>query len=504
MATAKKPIFLTNPLFLEFCLWFLHTSDEIFSFLKEVSLVTHIVKLTDRKYLHLENLFTEFPALDFRTERNQMVLDLLKDVLSRCSEIESLALARTSRFDELLSALNPRLCLRNKSLKLQLSDRVHCEGFVNPWQWSPETGIIIQIRGYMGFNTSSMFHSAVRYCKRAESEPYVYIELHELHGSSQFELSTLIQDGISGLHVEKCRLSTGQHVVYNRDFPFCPSLRHFSVGNFKNADDVLRALRIGIQYGHLPNLKYLDFSGCSFESGGFLRYLFPSGSPALEHLGLSDVLLNDSDFQFITQFRTLHSLILSARSCTGGREVVQALFTSPWTSLAKIGLLDIDSAGLASFVRAVNENKLPNFVDLSLRKYYLRENVTFVELQTKKLPHLRKLTLGGFINSREQLEDVARKVLLWKLECLSIEESRCQEGNLSVLFRHRLLRLEELRLLDYNLNTDDIDSLTKAIKRGRLPHLKHLGLSGDNKGIWQSHETLNETFRGVMVSFLRK
>ena len=58
----QKTIFLTNPLFLEFCLWFLHTSDEICSFLKEVSLVTHIVKLTDRKYLHLENLFTEFPV----------------------------------------------------------------------------------------------------------------------------------------------------------------------------------------------------------------------------------------------------------------------------------------------------------------------------------------------------------------------------------------------------------------------------------------------------------
>ena len=65
----------------------------------------------------------------------------------------------------------------------------------------------------MEFNLFNMFRSAMRNCKRAESEPYVYIELHELRGSSQFELSTLIQDDISGLHVEKCRLSTGQHVV---------------------------------------------------------------------------------------------------------------------------------------------------------------------------------------------------------------------------------------------------------------------------------------------------
>ena len=224
------------------------------------------------------------------------------------------------------------------------------------------------------------------------------------------------------------------------------------MGNFKNA------LRIGIQYGHLPNLKYLDFSGCSFEREGFIRYLFPSGSPALEHLGLSDVLLNDSDFQFTTQFRTLHSLVLSARSCTGGREVVQALFTSPWTSLAIIGLLDIDSTVLASFVRAVNKNKLPNLVDLTLRKYYVRENVNILELQAENLPYLKRLTLGGLINFREQLEDVVRKVLTWNLEYLSIEESRCIEGNLSVLFRHRLPRLEELRLLDYKLNSDDTDS----------------------------------------------
>ena len=552
----EKPIFLTNPLFLEFCLWLMN-STEVTLFPWEVEtvrepLVTYIVGKIDNEYLNLERHYKDFPALGLAAGsrlghggivRNQMVLDLMKDALSRCSKIERLVLNGDSPYDELLSALNPRLYSRNKSLKLQLSECVPCGRVINPWKWSTETGISIQIGGLKEFNTFSMFRSAMRYCKRAEGQPCVYVELHELRGSSQFEVSTLIQDGIHGLHMEKCRERTGRHMI--PVFPSCPSLRYFSLGNFENADEILLALRMGIQCGNLPNLKYLDFSGCSFESEGFLRrYLSPtvspalerlglcdvgfdesgfqhvtefrplrylvlspgSSSPALEHLGLSDVLLNDSDVQFITQLRTLRSLVLSPRSCTGGKEVVQALFSSPspWCSLTRLDLLVFDSAVCTAFVQAVNDKKLPNLVDLSLRKYYLRDNANLVELQTKKLPHLRKLTLGGFINSREQLEDVARKVLLWKLEFLSIEESRCLEGNLLVLFRHRLPRLEELRLLDYNLNSDDIDSLTKAMKWRRLPHVKHLGLSDDNKEIWQSHVTLRETFRDVMVSFLRK
>ena len=552
----EEPIFLTNPLFLEFCLWLMN-STEVTSFPWEVEtvrepLITYIVGKIDNEYLNLGRHYKDFPALRLAAGsqlgygeivRNQIVLDLMKDALSRCSKIERLVLSGDIPYDELLSALNPRLYSRNKSLKLQLSECVPCGRLINPWKWSPETGISIQIGGLKEFNTFSMFRSAMRYCKCAESQPSIYVELHELRGSSQFEVSTLIQDGIHGLHMEKCRERTGRNMI--PVFPSCPSLRHFSLGNFENADEILIALRMGIQCGNLPNLKYLDFSGCSFESEGFLRrYLSPtvspalerldlcdvgfdesgfhhvtefrplrylvlspgSSSPALEHLGLSDVLLNDSDVQFITQLRTLRSLVLSPRSCTGGKEVVQALFSSPspWCSLTRLDLLVFDSAVCTAFVRAVNDKKLPNLVDLSLRKYYLRDNANLVELQTRKLPHLRKLTLGGFINSREQLEDVARKVLLWKLEYLSIEESSCLEGNLLVLFRHRLPRLEELRLLDYNLNSDDIDSLTKAMKWHRLPHLKHLGLSGDNKQIWQSHVTLKETFRGVMVSFLRK
>ena len=55
----------------------------------------------------------------------------------------------------------------------------------------------------------------------------------------------------------------------------------------KNSDHVLPAFRKAIHGGHLPNLNYLDFSGCYFETKGFLHNLFGAQTPAMEHLCLA-------------------------------------------------------------------------------------------------------------------------------------------------------------------------------------------------------------------------
>ena len=55
-----------------------------------------------------------------------------------------------------------------------------------------------------------MFHSAMKYCKRAERQACVYVDCRV---KCDLELSTVFQDGMSGLHVEYYRESTGPHVV---------------------------------------------------------------------------------------------------------------------------------------------------------------------------------------------------------------------------------------------------------------------------------------------------
>ena len=69
-------------------------------------LVTYIVAEIDHEHL---NFHYEFFALNMTFSLGPMVLDLVRDVLSRCSEIKSLALPSSWPVDDLLSAVNPSL-----------------------------------------------------------------------------------------------------------------------------------------------------------------------------------------------------------------------------------------------------------------------------------------------------------------------------------------------------------------------------------------------------------
>ena len=133
----KDPIFMENPLFLEFCLWLLKTSDLMSSPFPEIKenrdkvreiLVTNIADRVDSKYFNVVDIGLkfglDFPAFDPEpdgTEINQMFVDLLKDVISRCSKIEVLALWNYHPVIGLLSAVNPDLYSQINTLVLEVS-----------------------------------------------------------------------------------------------------------------------------------------------------------------------------------------------------------------------------------------------------------------------------------------------------------------------------------------------------------------------------------------------
>ena len=220
----KKPIFLTNPLFLEFCLWLLNTTDlTSFPWEKETVqeiLATYLVDKIDNKYLNLKDLRHESPALYMTTgshlgrdllPKNRMVVDLMKDILSRCSKIEYLALPISVPIDELLSAVNPHLwesqihtlfLFEQFSLafeRTQLSEReikVEMIDLTKPWKVLP---------------------AALKYCYRAERRPCIHLAVADDHSLG---LSDLFQiNDIRQLHVNCIR----GHVSCNQDIPHCSS-----------------------------------------------------------------------------------------------------------------------------------------------------------------------------------------------------------------------------------------------------------------------------------------
>ena len=444
-------------------------------------LIDYMAAKIDQEDFVLKDFLTQFPIFDnkvlsrfpdFSIMNNRVPIDLVKDVLPQCCKIQHLALETNHPMDMILSTLNPKLKLKT----LNIWDFRYRHRDPNTPRNCPETDLFVN----MYFNPKlckqeellTMLRAIVKYCQHAERRTCLYLEYQPVDTNLNFELSTIFQNGLHGLHLRF--ISSNASVVCNHDIPPCPSIRHFSLKSTEKANIVLTALRKAIQEGHLPSLNYLSFDDCPFGTEGILNSLFPSESPDLKHLHIEDVRLNESDLQFITKLETLHSLVLTSIS----QIPTQVLFQNSWPNLTSLTVDTMTGTGL---VETVNEGKLPNLAELmmsagdELMKESATQKVFLQDLKGEKLPHMKKLTLFGLMISKEQLESLAENVAIWDLKYLDMSHNPDIGGNLSLFFGHRFRSLETVVLRGCGLNSDDMRCLGKA--QVNLPKLKELNLS---------------------------
>ena len=133
-ANNETPIFLTNPLFLQF--WFLQKSDEMFSFLRKQelykSLVVYAAQKVDHKVLFLRVITNSFSALDnFPVElfgnlsgggQNEALLNFFGDILSECRSVQHLVFDLGFPIDWVLSSVETNL-KSLKSIEIERSPR---------------------------------------------------------------------------------------------------------------------------------------------------------------------------------------------------------------------------------------------------------------------------------------------------------------------------------------------------------------------------------------------
>ena len=419
---SKKPIFMTNPLFLEFCLFFLRKTDQKDSLLNGENkekvrkvLVDYMVKKIDRENFGWVKLVREFDVFDIEI---QISVDFPWDVISECGKIQHLTFNSCQPIERFLSALNPRLKI--KTLNVWYCEHKH---ILHIPCYCPETDLFVDIHNIPRWDVQedlrTMLGAIARYCQRADRHTCLYLDLvpdresemaEYLHTNIIFELSTFFHDCLHGLHL---MFYFKYSLVCNYDIPSCPSLRHIYLRDINNGDDVLRALRKAIQSGHLPNLNTLSFDQCSFITEGIFNSLFPSETPALEHLHLKDVRLRRCDIKFIIKLEALCSLVLTGNGLERlislnpllfeERIPAQVLFQNSWHNLTS---LTADSIICTAIVGAVNEGKLPNLMELKMsvsELLFATQNLPLQELQAEKIPHIKHLTLYGLIKSKEQL-----------------------------------------------------------------------------------------------------
>ena len=109
----NKPIFLTNPLFLRFCLWILKDNKyQIFKNSSKIynSLVTHSVGILNNAQLDTNRIAELYPALDIESasfRKDKLHCHFLNDILARCHSISILYLESPDVLSWLLESIDP-------------------------------------------------------------------------------------------------------------------------------------------------------------------------------------------------------------------------------------------------------------------------------------------------------------------------------------------------------------------------------------------------------------
>ena len=127
-------------------------------------------------------------------------------------------------------------------------------------------------------------------------------------------------------------------------------------------------------------------------------------------------------------------------------------------------------------VQALESGKLNHLKSLKIRAE-LPENSEELNLTPTCFSNAECLTFHSSTFSMTKLKSITCQPNLQKLDI-----SKCVvNGNLSTILRHRLAFLHTLVLRDCGLKSTDLDHLHEANVSGRLPQLRHLDLSNNNK-----------------------
>ena len=498
----EEPIFMMNPLFLQFILWLLY--NEWFPFCSKDKVIDllqrYITVKIDKFALELIHIEIEFPALKFPglEGSNEMMPRFLEGILAKCRNTRQLKINEFHCVNWVLTSIGHLLKQINimkihgtvygQRIVSLTNEKVIKAGNSKLTAASLNRKVVhnlnsfnIEIKNTCWKNPIDILRVVLGHCERSDLSPSVYLDLSEYN---RLELSDCFGSGLSELHLDGIFMNvdcTGQ-------LPVCPLLTHLSFTGIEVTDSILFGLRKAIHEGKFPKLTYLSLATCEFQTKRKLATLFQSQCSTLTHLDLHDLNFDLSDLQFLAStcpssqmeksvLPELSSLGITfptyfdSDSCS-----VTTLFQYPWIRLKSLTIGDIDAVHYDEIAKAIDESKLPNLTELRLSVKW-GEHVELGKIQPEKIPLLESLALFRFITSPEDLEELGNFVVRWNLTELDISHNRGIQGMLHVLVRHNFPSLKRLTLENNGLNCKDLSSLAEAKVKGRLAMVEHLDIT---------------------------
>ena len=278
------------------------------------------------------------------------------------------------------------------------------------------------------------------------------------------------------------------------DIDCCPSLTHLSLSGMSPAAQV--CLAKALKEGNLCNLTNLCIMDTNLCDNKVINAV-PTCCQ-LTSLNLSYCTLSVSGCQVVASLSNrLTSLVITA-------DLVTPCLQGTWQNLTSVSFIGTSR----DFIHEFYSTPFP--FRNSLRNRYSRkseEKVSeiFHAINPEAMPLISRILLTDCNVSKSDLRNFTEKVVKWKVSKLDISHSCGIRGNLAILLDQDLPYLNTLILFECGLNPQDLRSLTKASLEGRLPQLKHLDISENDKldlrGLFENGCTWSQ-LKGLSISLV--
>ena len=503
--------YLKNPLFSQFCLWFLDESNELSPIPKRsVSrkmLSRWIAEKIDDGTMDFSELQQKFPALGLAlNDYNDLALGILKDALKRCWRVRYLVVSNRHPVDHILKSLSCNVFESLKSISIndgngharlvelkrnRLIPQDSPLLFLHSWtdndlevsvRWCDiligNRNVLVSVLNICATRNRSLF---VRFCgPLADISQFLRESLPSLHTLVLVDTGILDLKAVALANVKNkipnlCVLDFSNTVVNGQlnlllDGIFPSLITLILSGCHLNTQDISSLVRAN-EEGKLPELKHLDISRHAPISQNAplqplehtsLVPLFSEPSLKLTSLIARGRCLDMKDWRCLAEasgagrHERLTSIDFTLNPSIAGH--LSVFLCRPWLSLSILILrkCELTWDDMHSLARASAENKLP------------------------ELRHL----------------DV------------SLNPIGCKSGSrgVSELLSYKFSFLAYLILCRCGLNYWDLDSLTQAKLAGKLPALRYLdislnGLTGHHSHLTRDRKTGRKVSWGKIVCF---
>ena len=490
-----EPIFMRNPLFLHFCLWFLYKSEKQereerhfeFQNIESVrdTMQNYFVKQIDVTTLVAEEVAKKFHVMnleEIHEKQDELRLQFFQDILSKCSKVKVLQFENKNLLDWVLKSMRPVLpsmtCITVKDCFVMSRDH---DLITIDRDYDPDTDISVD-RSHKEKLESCEARNAISILGNYVGDLGEKLSLHTNTFTNEDTLTLLSQLNHTYVHeVRVCgKYCEGKpNSIERKTLPLFEHLKHLSFAFIEFDKNNISSLSDASQRKMLPCLTHLKFIHCTGLQSS-LALLFRSPWRQLTHVGFHHCILDISDMKVIGNvqndcFPRLASLGLSFSKygiISGG--IMQKV---PSMEHLKERFDSLKSLNL----EAPNVDKTMNWKPTSnLKELRLVENSREGQnlFPAEKLPpSAESLALHGCIDRLDTLTD---KLSRNNLRLLDISFSRNVRGSLSVLFAFKYPFLKTLILCDCELNSQDLCSLAESIGNHKLPDLKHLDISAND------------------------